>query len=129
MPTKMIQFLDRIAGVTGVTIRRPYKSYEMPISQKCSAVTNSQLSIFQNYLKRKIITLGSINKKKIYKFVKIFTNNDWIEIIKNIIKTRNDFQNMLSKCESGTNILLALDYKKELHICIASDLNNDNTSN
>lgn len=60
-----------------------------------------------------------------YKFIKVFANDDWTEIIKNIIKICDDLRNMLFKCGLEKNVSLTFDYEKGLHIYILSNLSND----
>ena len=78
---------------------------------------NSQIPIIQNYLKGKIITLESVNKKKMHDLIKVFINGNWIGITKNIIKIQNDLRNMRFKGELEKNVSFVFDYKeKEFHI-------------
>ena len=77
---------------------------------------NSQIPIVQKYLSDKIITLESVNKKKLHSYVKVFINGSWIGVTDNIIKIHNDLRNMRFKGEIEKAVSLVFDYRGEFHI-------------
>lgn len=78
---------------------------------------NSQIPIIQKYLSDKIITLESVNKKKLHSYVKVFINGSWIGVTDNVIKIHNDLRNMRFKGEIEKAVSLVLDYREhEFHV-------------
>jgi DNA-directed RNA polymerase II subunit RPB2 len=78
---------------------------------------NSQIPIIQNYLKGKIITLETVNRKKLHSYVKIFINNNWIGVTDKIISIYNDLRKMRFKGELEKTVSLVLNYReKEFHV-------------
>ncbi|MEM0354213.1 MAG: hypothetical protein QXW79_01390 [Thermoplasmata archaeon] len=78
---------------------------------------NSQIKIVQDYLANKIITLESVNRKKLHRYVKIFINGNWIGVTDNIIKIYNDLRNMRFRGELEKTVSLVINYQeREFHI-------------
>ncbi|AYV85566.1 MAG: intein-containing DNA-directed RNA polymerase subunit 2 [Satyrvirus sp.] len=78
---------------------------------------NSQISIVEKYLEGKIITLESVNKKKLHTYVKIFVNGNWMGVTSDIIKIHTDLRNMRFKGELEKHVSLVFNYReKEFHI-------------
>ena len=78
---------------------------------------NSQIPIIEKYLEDKIITLESINKKRLHHFVKVFINGNWIGVTKQIIKVHNDLRTMRFRGELEKTVSLVFDYKlAEFHV-------------
>lgn len=78
---------------------------------------NSQIPIILNFLKKKIITLESVDKKKLHTYVKVFLNNNWIGVSRDIIKIHRDLRNMRFNGEIEKMVSLIFDYRSnEFHI-------------
>ncbi|BCS82996.1 DNA-directed RNA polymerase subunit 2 [Cotonvirus japonicus] len=78
---------------------------------------NSQIPIIENYLSGKIITLESVNKKRLHSYVKIFINGNWIGVTNNIIKIHNDLRAMRFRGELEKMVSLVFNYRlAEFHI-------------
>lgn len=73
---------------------------------------NAQIPIIENYLRGKITTLESINRKKLHDYVKVFLNGNWIGVTKNIIKIHNDLRNMRFKGELEKTVSFYLNFKE-----------------
>ena len=78
---------------------------------------NSQIPIIQNYLAGKIITLESINKRKLHNYIKVFINGNWIGVTDDIIKIHENLRNMRFRGELEKTVSIIFDYKnKEFNI-------------
>lgn len=78
---------------------------------------NSQIPIIHKYLTGKIITLESVNKKKMHNYVKVFVNGSWLGVTNNIIKIHNDLRNMRFRGEIEKTVSLVFNYKTiEFHV-------------
>lgn len=78
---------------------------------------NSQIPIIEQYLNGKIITLESVNKKKLHSYVKVFLNGSWLGVTKDIIKIHEDLRNMRFKGELEKSVSLVMNYReKEFHV-------------
>lgn len=80
---------------------------------------NSQIPIVEKYLSGKIITLESINKKRLHSYVKIFINGNWVGVTKgtDIVKIHSDLRNMRFRGELEKMVSLVFDYKlAEFHV-------------
>ena len=78
---------------------------------------NTQIRIISNYLADKIMTLETVNKKKMHSYVKVFLNGNWLGVTKEILKISEDLRNMRFRGEIEKPVGLVFDYKeKEYHI-------------
>jgi DNA-directed RNA polymerase II subunit RPB2 len=78
---------------------------------------NSQIPIIEKYLVGKIITLESVNKKKLHGYVKVFINGNWIGVTNHMIKILRDLRNMRFKGELEKNVSLVFDHATaEFHV-------------
>ena len=78
---------------------------------------NSQIPIIQKFLEGKIMTLESIDKKKLHMYVKVFLNGNWIGVTKDIIRIHRDLRNMRFRGEIEKMVSLVFDYRtNEFHI-------------
>lgn len=78
---------------------------------------NAQIPIIQKYLSDKIITLESVNKKKLHSYVKVFVNGSWLGVTDNIIKIHNDLRNMRFRGEIEKAVSLVMNYREhEFHV-------------
>ena len=78
---------------------------------------NSQIPIIKKFLNGKIITLESVDKKKLHSYVKVFLNGTWLGVTDNIIKIQNDLRNMRYRGQIEKYVGLVLEYRsKEFHI-------------
>lgn len=77
---------------------------------------NDQIKIVQDYLANKIITLESVNKKKLHSYVKIFINGNWVGVTKDITKIHEDLRNMRFRGEIEKTVSFVFDYKNEFQI-------------
>ncbi|XWV25314.1 intein-containing DNA-directed RNA polymerase subunit 2 [Tupanvirus deep ocean] len=78
---------------------------------------NSQIPIVERYMSGKIITLESVNKKKLHTYVKVFINGNWIGVTNDIIKIHNDLRNMRFRGELEKTVSLVFNYReKEFHV-------------
>lgn len=73
---------------------------------------NAQIPIIENYLREKITTLESVNKKRLHNYVKVFLNGNWIGVTKNIIKIHNDLRNMRFRGELEKTVSFYLNFKE-----------------
>jgi DNA-directed RNA polymerase beta subunit len=78
---------------------------------------NSQIPIILEYLFDKIIPLESANRKKLYKYIKVFLNGNWIGITKDVITIHRDLRQMRFQNKLDKTVSFALNYAlAELHI-------------
>lgn len=78
---------------------------------------NSQIRIISNYLADKIMTLETVNKKKMHSYVKVFLNGNWLGVTRDILKIHDDLRNMRFRGEIEKFVGLVFNYKeKEFHI-------------
>lgn len=80
---------------------------------------NSQIPIIEKYLSGKIITLESVNKKRLHSYVKIFINGNWVGVTRgtDIVKIHSDLRNMRFRGELEKMVSLVFDYKlAEFHV-------------
>lgn len=78
---------------------------------------NSQIPIVQKYLADKIITLESVNKKRLHSYIKVFINGNWIGVTNEVIKIHNDLRNMRFRGELEKTVSLIFNYRdQEFHI-------------
>lgn len=78
---------------------------------------NSQIPIIERYINNKIITLDSVNLKKLHTYVKVFLNNNWIGVTENVIKIHRDLRNMRFRGEIEKTVSFVFEYKtNEFHI-------------
>lgn len=78
---------------------------------------NSQIPIIQKYLSGKIITLESVNKKKLHTYVKVFVNGNWLGVTNNIIKIHSDLRKMRFNGEIEKSVSFIFSYKtNEFHV-------------
>src|SRR3984885_437420 len=78
---------------------------------------NSQIPIIKKYLMEKIITLESVNKKKLHRYVKVFMNGNWLGVTDDIININNYLRNMRFRGEIEKTVGLVLKFEdKEYHI-------------
>ena len=78
---------------------------------------NSEIPIVMNYLSDKIITLESVDKKKLHSYVKIFVNGNWLGVSSDVIRIHQDLRKMRFKGELHKYVSLVFDYiQKEFHI-------------
>ena len=74
---------------------------------------NDQIPKIQKYLLDNIITLESVNKKKLHNYVKVFINGNWIGVATDIIKIHNDLRNMRFRGEIEKAVSLVFDYRQK----------------
>lgn len=73
---------------------------------------NSQIPKIQKYLSGKIITLESVNKKKLHTYIKVFINGNWVGVTNDPIKIHNDLRNMRFRGELEKTVSLVFDYRQ-----------------
>ena len=89
----------------------------MTLTEFITINMNSQIPIIEKYLRDKIITLETINKKKIHDYVKIFINGNCLGVTNKILKIHNDLRTMRFRGEIEKMVSLVFLYKeKEFHI-------------
>lgn len=89
----------------------------MAMMENVTISMNSQIPIIKNYLTDKIITLESVDRKKLHSYVKIFINNNWIGVSDNIISIHSDLRKMRFNGELEKSVSLVFNYgEKEFHI-------------
>jgi len=96
-------------------VSRPKTGIVKNLAMLVSVTTsmNAQIPIIQNYLNDKIITLESVNKRKLHDYVKVFINGNWIGVTDNIIKIHNDLRNMRYRGEIEKTVGLVLNYREK----------------
>jgi len=78
---------------------------------------NSEIRVVEKYLQGKILTLESVDKKKLHRYVKVFINGNWLGVTNNILKIHNDLRNMRFRGELEKTVSLVIDYSnREFHI-------------
>ena len=78
---------------------------------------NDQVKIVSDYIMDKIITLESVNKKKLHTYVKVFINGNFIGVTNKMIKIHDDLRGMRFRGELEKTVSLIPDYKlKEFHV-------------
>lgn len=80
---------------------------------------NDQIAIIRKYLddNDKLITLESVNKKKLHGYVKVFINGNWIGVTNEIVRIYSDLREMRFLGEIEKFVSLVFNYgQKEFHI-------------
>ncbi|AVL93672.1 intein-containing DNA-directed RNA polymerase subunit 2 [Megavirus vitis] len=83
----------------------------MTMTEYITISMNSQIPIIENYLSGKLITLESVNKKRLHTYVKVFLNGNWLGVTDNIIKIHNDLRNMRFRGEIHKHVSFDLNFK------------------
>lgn len=72
---------------------------------------NSQIPKIKDFLRGKIITLESVNKKKLHSYVKVFVNNNWLGVTNDIIKIHRDLREMRFRGEIEKFVSLYFNFR------------------
>lgn len=89
----------------------------MSLTSGFTIYMNDQIHIIKSYLKDKIIPLESVNKKKLYSYVKVFMNGTWIGVTNNAVEIHNHLREWRFKGEIEKTVGLIFKYhEKEYHI-------------
>lgn len=89
----------------------------MAIMEGMTIAMNDQIEIIENYLSDKIITLESVNKKKLHDYVKMFINGNWIGVTSEILKIHDNLRKMRFNGEIRKDVSFVFNYiEKEYNI-------------
>jgi len=89
----------------------------MSLTSGFTIYMNDQIHIIKSYLKDKIIPLESVNKKKLYSYVKVFMNGTWIGVTSNAVEIHNHLREWRFKGEIEKTVGLIFKFhEKEYHI-------------
>lgn len=113
-----MEMMTCITNIASSLVERPKTGIvkNMAMLESVTINMNSQIPIVQNYLAGKIITLESVNKKKLHNYVKVFINGNWIGVTDNIDKIHSDLRQMRFRGEIEKTVSLVFDYKSEFHV-------------
>ena len=85
----------------------------MAIISNCTIAVNSQIPIIRGMIEDYIISLESVNKKKLHRYVKVFINNCWIGVTDDIITIHDMLKKKRSHGEIENTVSLCMRYTEK----------------
>lgn len=83
------------------------------IATEFTVAANDQIDIIKNMIRDRVIPFESINKKKLYRYVKVLINGEWIGVTDDAIAMHELLRNKRSRGEILNTVSLCMQYREK----------------